>query len=108
MKRTPRNYDGSGVTTHHLKALSGGMLTHVREAYQERPDLILAAWSEVIGSNLLSMTQAVSFNDGILLVKVKNSTLLSLLNQHDKVRILNGLRQKFPKVVIRNIVFRIG
>ena len=54
------------------------------------------------------MTQAVAFADGVLVVKVKNSTLHSLLSQNDKLRILTMLRQKFPRVEIHNICFRIG
>jgi hypothetical protein len=41
-------------------------------------------------------------------VKVKNSTLHSLLRQNDKARIMANLKAKFPHVRINNIVFRIG
>jgi hypothetical protein len=41
-------------------------------------------------------------------VKVKNSTLHSLLSQNDKPRILQLLRQQFPNAEIKNIYFRIG
>ena len=54
------------------------------------------------------MTEAISFKDGVLTVKVKNSTLHSLLTQYDKPRILNSLKQKFPTAGIRNVHFRIG
>jgi len=82
------------------------VLAKVGEVYHQRPDLILAHWPEMIGPKLASMTQAVSFADGELVVAVKNSTLLSLLSQHERVRILNSLRQKFSQV--KNIRFRIG
>lgn len=109
MKRTPRNYDGSAVTTHHLSVLCSGVLSGIRAVYEERPDLILAAWPEVIGHKLANMTQAVSFVDGVMLVKVNNAPLHSLLNQpHDRNRILKRLREQFPKAVINGIVFRRG
>ena len=108
LRRTPRNYDGSKTTTHHVNELLSLVLAGISEAYQERPDLILASWPEIIGQQLASMTHAVSFYEGVLVVKVKNSTLHSLLSQNDKSRILARLREKFPKVSIRNIVFRIG
>lgn len=112
MSRTPyrksKNYDGTQITTHKVTDLLPRVLTQIHNVYQDRPDLILACWPEVIGPKLASMTQAVSFQDGILTVKVKNSTLYSLLSQHDKPRILNALRQKFPSIGIKNIVFRIG
>lgn len=107
-KRTPRNYDGTVLTTHRVSELLPGVLSNIGENYQDRPDLVLAAWPEVIGMPLASMTQAISLIEGVLLVKVRNSTLHSLLNQHDKSKILYSLRQKFPKVVINNILFRIG
>lgn len=108
MGRLPRNYNGTGITTHRIGDLLTDVLAELSIIYHERPDLLLAAWPEIIGPQLANMTQAVSFIDGILVVKVKNSTLYSLLSQHDKPKILYSLRQKFPRANIKNIVFRIG
>jgi hypothetical protein len=108
LRRTPKDYDGPGITTHRVSELLTTVLADIAEIYLERPDLILAAWPEVIGPKLSHMTQAISFHEGILIVKVKNSTLHSLLSQNDKPRILNSLRHKFPKIDIKNIVFRMG
>jgi hypothetical protein len=107
-RRTPKNYDGTLPTSHRINELLPIVLEKIGEVYQDRPDLILASWAAVIGSKLAAMTQAVSFAEGILVVKVKNSTLHSLLSQHDKYKILLTLRAKFPKVEIKNIYFRIG
>ncbi|MBA3722377.1 MAG: DUF721 domain-containing protein [Parachlamydiaceae bacterium] len=107
-RRTPKNYDGTESTTHRVCDLLPSVLSKIGDVYNQRPDLVLAAWPAVIGPKLASMTQAVSFSEGILVVKVKNSTLHSLLSQNDKPRIVNILRQKFPKVQIKNIYFRIG
>ncbi len=106
--RTPKHYDGTQVTTHRMTDLLPCVLAKIGEVYQQRADLILAMWPELIGPQLASMTQAISFADGVLLVKVKNSTLHSLLSQNDKPRILKLLRQKFPHVEIKNIYFRMG
>jgi len=106
--RTPKNYDGTHPTTHHLKELLPNILSHIGKVYEQRPDLVLAAWPDIIGSKLALMTQAISFIDGVLVVKVKNSTLHSLLSQNDKPRILSKLRQRFPRVFIKTITFRIG
>lgn len=108
VRRTPKNYDGTGVTTHQVNELLPAVLSKIEETYHERPDLILAFWPEVIGPQLSSMTQAVSFVDGVLTVKVKNSTLHSLLSGRDKARILERVKQKFPKSCIQNIMFRIA
>lgn len=106
--RTPKYYDGTRVTTHKFSDLLPVVLSQISETYQDRPDLILSSWPEVIGPKLSSMTQAVSFSHGVLTVKVKNSTLYSLLSRHDKPRILAALRQRFPKICINNIWFKIG
>lgn len=106
--RTPQQYDGTKVTSHRITDLLPGVLAKIGEVYHQQPDLILAMWSDIIGPKLAAMTQAVSFTEGVLFVRVKNSTLHSLLSQYERVRLLNLLRQKFPNVGIRNICFRMG
>jgi hypothetical protein len=108
ISRTPKNYDGTAVTGHNFDNVLSVVLSRIRERCQERPDMVLNAWPEVIGQKLAGMTRAISFVDGVLTVKIANSTLHSLLSRHDKARILAALRKMFPKVKILNIVFRIG
>lgn len=107
-KRTPKNYDGTRVTNHTLNDLLPSILAQIGERHELRPDLLLAAWPEVIGAKLAGMTRALSFRDEVLVVAVRNSTLYSLLHQHEKHRLLKALREKFPQVPIKNILFRIG
>lgn len=106
--RTPRQYDGTRLTSHRMTDLLPQVLAKIGQVYEQRADLILAMWPDVIGVKLAGMTQAVSFADGTLVVKVKNSTLHSLLSQNEKPRLLNLLRKKFPQAEIKNIYFRIG
>lgn len=106
--RIPKSYDGTQITTRHLANLLPQVLSSIGEMHQDRPDLVLAAWPEVIGEKLAHMTEAVSFFDGVLVIKVKNSTLLSLLGQHDRPRIMRNLQMKFPSVYFKNVVFRRG
>lgn len=107
-RRTPKNYDGTGVTTRRIGEVLPAVLAQIGGSFKDRPDLILASWPEVIGAKLAPMTTAESFKDGVLTVKVKNSTLHSLLNQYEKGKLLASLRQKFPRVNIINVIFRIG
>lgn len=107
-KRNAKNYDGTGVTTRRVGEVLPLVLAQIGDSFKDRPDLILASWPEIIGPKLSSMTQAESFRDGVLVVKVKNSTLHSLLNQHERGKVLASLRQKFPRVNIINVIFRIG
>ncbi len=106
--RIPRHYDGVEPTSREVKNLLSGILGKIGLQQADRPDLILAAWPELIGARLAPYTEAVSFRDGFLTVKVKNSTLYSLLAQHEKRRLLKSLQEKFPSVTIKNLIFRIG
>jgi len=107
-RRNPKNYDGKRITSHTIGSLLPVVLKQVTNIYGERGDLILNAWPDIIGPHLAGMTQATAFDGGVLYVKVRNSTLYSLLAQHDKPRILNKLRQKFPGTNIKTIVFKMG
>lgn len=95
-------------TNKHLSALLPKVLGQINALHQDRPDLIIAAWPEVIGPRLSSMTEAVSFQQGILAVKVGNSTLYSVLVSQERARLLKLLQKKFPTVQIKNIHFKIG
>lgn len=106
--RTPKNYQGTQPTSRHVGALLSKVLSKLSDSCQTRPDLLLAAWPEIIGPKHAPMTQAISFYEGVLTVKVKNSTLHSLLSRHDKYRILTLIQQRFPNANIQNIVFRIA
>lgn len=106
--KNPKNYDGNQLTAHRIGDLLPQALEQITEHFSDRPDLILAAWPDIIGPKLASMTKAISFQGGVLSVVVRNSTLYSLLNQNDKPKILANLRKKFPKIVIKTVLFRIG
>lgn len=95
-------------TTRHIRQILPHILEDIGRIYQNRPDLVMAAWPEIIGHELSTMTRPISFFDGILTVKVNNSTLYSLLNQNDKPRIIKNLRDKFPGTMIKTIIFRQG
>jgi len=98
----------TATTSKNLRQLIPSVLRQIGRRHQERPDLILAAWPELVGGRLAPMTRAVSFVDGILTVKVRNSSLLSLLAQHERAKLLKQMRKKFPSAKIYNIRFVIG
>ncbi|MES2199591.1 MAG: DUF721 domain-containing protein [Chlamydiota bacterium] len=108
LKRTPRNYDRVDPTNKEISSLLDEWMAKASRTFQDRPDLILLSWPEIIGEKLAPMTTAVSFVEGVLTVRVRNSSLYSLLVQHERNRLLVVLQQKFPSVKIRNIVFRLG
>ncbi len=98
----------TATTSKSLRQLLPSVLRQIGRRHEERPDLILAAWPSLIGERLAPMTKAVSFVDGILTIKVRNSSLLSLLAQHERAKLLKDLRRKFPNAKIHNIRFCIG
>lgn len=97
-----------GSSFHHIQLLLPQVFNKICRHYDDRPDLVLASWKEVIGTNFAPFTEAVSLIDGVLTVRVKNSTLYSLLYQHEKHRLLKSLREKFPKQNIKTIQFKLA
>ena len=108
MSRTPKYYSGTRSTNRHLKDLLPRALSDISNKARQKPMLVVEAWPELVGKPIGSMTRAVSFEDGILRVLVKNSTLYSLLIEHERVKLLERLRKKFPTISILNISFKIG
>jgi len=91
-----------------LKKLLPDVLAHMGKRLEQKPTWVVAAWQDVIGPRLGPMTGALSFQEGILIVRVKNATLLSVLSQFERAKLLNRMREKFPSLLIRSIHFRIG
>lgn len=108
MMRTPKNFDGTAPTGKAIGALLSEALAGISKQAGCEGHEILAAWGEVLGSNFANLTKAASFQDGVLTVKVKSSTLYSLLHQHERPRLLARLQELFPNAGVRDIVFRIG
>jgi hypothetical protein len=108
IKRVPFGYDGPLPTGRTLKRLLPKIMERIDETQEQRPNVVLEAFQEILGSELSKIAQAKSFHDGVLFVIVKNGTFLSLLLSREKGRILSQLREKCPKHSFNNIVFRVG
>lgn len=96
------------LTNKHLKDLLPSVLNEIDGKRKERPDLILEGWFLVADEKWRAMTQAISFEKGQLVVKVKNAALYSVLVQQEREKLLKKLQKKFPEAEIKNIIFRIG
>lgn len=92
----------------HIRNILPKVLSDIARSAQDGGEAVLAAWPHVVGTRVAAMTQAVSFVEGILTVKVRNSTLYSLLEVHEKRKLVVALRERLPSLKIYNIVFRIG
>lgn len=98
----------TALTSQHLGSVLSKVLTKINIQQKARPDLLLAFWPQIVGPTIASLTKAESFYEGLLTVKVKNSTLYSLLVQDEKPKILIAMRKKFPNVTLSDIKFKIG
>ena len=106
--RIPKNYKGIQPTGRSLSSLLPKVLEGINQTHALRPDLVLAAWPELVGEKIAKLSKAVKFEGGCLLVKVKSSTLLNILQQYEKKRLIGALKKQFPDAGIKNIIFRIG
>ncbi len=96
------------LTNRHLKDLLPSLLQEIDSRRGERPDLVLSGWDQVVDAKWRCMTEAVSFEKGVLVVKVKNAALYSLLVQQEQARLLRKMQDRFPEAVLKKIIFRIG
>lgn len=83
-------------------------MAQISEKLKDDPRAILELWPKIVGPKISEMARAVSFESGVLKVRVENSTLYSLLNAYEKKRLLFEFRKHLPKVQFRDILFRIG
>lgn len=103
-KRTPRNYFGVQNPAKQLGDLLPEILSEIGHRCSDEKGAIFQFWMTLLGEKMAPLTEPLSWADGVLTVKVKSATLYSLLCQHEKARLLEKLRARFP---IRNLVFRI-
>ena len=92
----------------NISEILPGVLSNIEDKYKKNPSNIIASWPEIIGKKLAPMTKVISYSDGILIIKVKSSTLYSLLNNYEKDKLLQKLQDKFSKKIIQKIHFKLG
>lgn len=107
-KRTPRNYEGVKVTNKSLTERLPEILAKIERTHLKSSKSVLESWGGIIGENFAPMTKAVSLDNGILLIKVKSSSLLNVLCQYEKGKLLEKVQEKFSKDIVRDIVFKFG
>ena len=108
-QKTPFSHEGDGSPSKHLGDLLIAHLGVIQSRYGAKTHRAVDMWPHIVGPKIASMTQAVRIEEQVLYVKVKNSTLLSLLStKEDKQKILTIMRKQLPGIAIRDIMFRIG
>lgn len=103
--RTPRNFDGTRFPGIKIEEILPDLLAGIDRKRGVPREAVFREWALLLGEKMASFTQPVSFEDGVLTVIVKSSTLYSLLRVHEKPRLLRKLQDKFQ---VKNLVFKIG
>lgn len=107
-KRTSRYYDGTSPTGKELSSLLGAFLSELKVESGSQKEEVFKAWSDIIGTKLAEIAIPISWDKGILTVKVKSSTLYSLFCTKEKGPLMQKLQKALPHVAIKNISFRVG
>ena len=105
MKRTPKFYDGTAKTAKTLEDLLPEFLKGLKPGRGMKDEEVFKFFKTLVGDSMAPMTEPESLIDGVLTVKVKSSTLYSLLRGPDRSRLEKELREKFQ---IRGLVIRPG
>lgn len=109
MKRYRKKYRKPTETSFTtISAIIPDFMAQMKNSATQQSPQILQYWPKIVGDKLASLTQAVSINDGVMIVIVKSTTLYSLLCQYEKSRLLGLMQKQFSKKAIRDIRFRIG
>ena len=103
--RTPRNYSGTVNPVKRMTDLLPEVLNDLGKKAKDPREEIYKFWRELMGEKMAPLAEPISFVEGVLTVKVKSSTLYSLLVAHERPRLLGRLQEKFS---IRNLIFRVG
>ena len=103
--RTPRNYRGTENPAKKMSDLLPDLMAQLGKKAGDSKEDVFRFWFELMGEKMGPMTEPASLVEGVLTVKVKSSTLYSLLVTHERPRLLKRLQEKFS---IRNLVFRVG
>lgn len=105
MQRTKRYYRGTLPTGKKISEVLPEMLKGLKVKSTDEKEVLFQFWYSLLGEKLGGLTQPISWNDGVLLVKVKSGALYATLCQHEKKRLLKAISAKFK---VRDLVFRIG
>ena len=104
----PRNYDGRIPTGKKIAGVLPSVFGNIQKAFDARPKNIFTLFLSLLNEQMRPFVEPVFFSNGVLTVKVKNPTLLSILSSQEKVNLLHTMRERLPKIVIQDIVFQTG
>lgn len=105
MNRTPKHFDGTKKVAVEIKELLPGLLEEISRKNMDPREAVFREWFQLIGEKGASLTEPVSLKEWVLCVRVRSSSLYSVLAQYERTRLLQKLQEKFP---LRDLIFRPG
>ncbi len=93
-------------TNKNLDVLLSFFLQELSWKKREEKEEVFKAWFAIIERELSEYTRPISYEKGVLLVKVQSSTLYALLCTHEKPKLLEKLKKKIGS--LKDIQFRFG
>ena len=106
--RVPRGYDGKKPTGRLIGTMTDSILNQISKKFDAKPQNIYNVFLTLLNDQVRPLVKPYNFHNGVLVVKVKNGTLLSILSTQEKGRLIQEMRAKLPRAEIQNIVFQIG
>lgn len=94
--------------SHKIGDLLPGIWSKIQASCHNQGTLIGECWAQIVGSQFAKDSRVVGFDRGIITIKVANSSLYSLLAYYEKKRLLHKIKAQFPKVEVKDLVFRLG
>ncbi|WP_348664056.1 DciA family protein [Chlamydia vaughanii] len=95
-------------TIKHAKHYLSRYLKKIEHIVAAKPQEVIEAWNEMLGTKYSGMFQALGFKDHILLVKIYNSSLYALLKQTHQSSLIARLHQAVPHAQVKEIQFLLG
>lgn len=105
--RLERDYDGANTTNRSVSCLLSIVISDITATYQKQLTRVVDAFQEMLQAEYKEHATVYSFIDGIVLVIVKNSMVLSILNRL-LAKYKTELQEKFPDLKIDSIKLKLG
>ena len=107
-RQNPKNYDGLEWTGRLAKNIVSNVFADIQKSFDANPQNVFAVFLGLLNEKIRPLVEPVFFSKGVLTVKVKNATLLSILSSQEKGHLVQNLGKLLPSAEIQNIVFQSG
>ena len=94
--------------SHKLNTLIANFLQKIDKNRWASFQDLTKEWPQIVGEHVSQFTKPLFVKNRVFYVAVKNATLYSLLNQYEKKRLTQILKEKFPHLDLAKIVFKMG